>query len=97
MQYPNRELAHDSGIILDINNNIIKHSIYTEKGTFGSPLIKRYNNNLIIGMHYGSQRDEILDKTYLYNFASLLDIIIEEIKYQLSKNNKNKIKKKKKG
>ena len=91
LQYPNGELAHDVGKILDINNNIIKHSVCTDNGASGSPLIKRYNNNLIIGMHCGSKKDEKSDKTYLYNVATPLDIIIKNIKYQLSKNNKNKI------
>ena len=59
-----------------------------DKGVSGSPLIKRYNNNLIIGIHYGSEK---LDKGNLYNLATPLDIIINDIKYQLSKNNKNKI------
>ena len=35
LQYPNGQLAHDAGI-LDINNNIIKHSVCTENGVSGS-------------------------------------------------------------
>ena len=90
LQYPNGELAHDAGIILDINNNIIKHSVCTEKGASGSPLIKRYNNNLIIGIHHGSKS---LDKKYLYNLATPFDIIIKDIKDQFLNNNKNTINK----
>ena len=59
-----------------------------DKGVSGSPLIKRYNNNLIIGIHYGSEKS---DKGNLYNLATPVDIIKNDIKYQLSKNNKNKI------
>ena len=91
MQYPNDELAYDSGIILDINNKKIKYSVCIENDASGAPLIKRYKNNLIIGIHYGSQKDEKSDKKYLYSLATPLDIIIKNIKYQLSKNNKNKI------
>ena len=58
MQYPNGELAHDAGIILDINNKIIKHSASTGNGASGAPLIKRYNNNLIIVIYFGSLKDE---------------------------------------
>ena len=45
---------------------MICQNVNTESGSSGSPLIKRYNNNLIIGIHYGAEKDEITDK-YLYN------------------------------
>ena len=88
LQYPYGELSHDLGTILDIKDNIICHSVSTESGSSGSPLIKRYNNNLIIGIHYGTEKDEITYK-YLYNLAIPFDIIIKDIKEQLSKSNKN--------
>ena len=88
LQYPYGKLSHDSGRILDIKNNVIIHSVSTEEGSSGSPLIKRYNNNLIIGIHHGSI---ILDNKYLYNLATPFDIIIKDIKEQLFNNNKNKI------
>ena len=88
LQYPYGELSHDLGTILDIKDNIICHSVNTESGSSGSPLIKRYNNNLIIGIHYGTEKDEITDK-YLYNLAIPFDIIIKDIKEQLSKSSKN--------
>ena len=47
------DLAYSSGIIMDIDNIRIKHSASTEEGSSGSPLIKRYNNNLILGIHVG--------------------------------------------
>ena len=87
LQYPSGILSFDSGKILDIENNIIKHSVFTKEGSSGSALIKRYNNNLIIGIHYGSQKDKNPNK-YLYNVATPFGIIIKDIKYQLN-NNKN--------
>ena len=87
LQYPYGKLSHDLGRILDINNNIIKHSAITEEGSSGSPLIKRYNNNLIIGIHYGSEKDEKSDNRYLYNVATPFDIIIKDIKDRLSHKN----------
>ena len=54
LQYPNgEELKHSSGKILNIENNEIHHSAATYYGSSGSPLIKRYNNKLILGMHCG--------------------------------------------
>ena len=88
LQYPYGELSHDVGKILDIENNKIIHSVNTEEGSSGSPLIKRYNTNLIIGIHYGSKKDPILNNKYLYNVATPFDVIIKDIKYQLY-NNKN--------
>ena len=45
LQYPSEELSHESGIILDIKNDILNHSESTDKNSFESPLIKRDNIN----------------------------------------------------
>ena len=87
LQYPLGELSFALGKIVDIQDDMICHNVNTESGSSGSPLIKRYNNNLIIGIHYGAEKDEITDK-YLYNLAIPFDIIIKDIKYQLNNNNK---------
>ena len=56
----------------------------------GSPLIKRYNNNLIIGIHFGSQkRAERTDNELLCNLAIPFDAIIKDIIEQLSENDNN--------
>ena len=47
LQYPNGKLSHDCGKILDIKNNKIFHNVSTDSGSSGSPLIKRYNTNII--------------------------------------------------
>ena len=76
------DLANSSGIIMDIENIRIKHSASTEEGSSGSPLIKRYNNNLILGIHLG------VEKEYKINVATPFDIIIKDIKDKLlNKNN----------
>ena len=90
LQYLFSQLCHDSGRILNIKDDIICHNVNTDSGSSGSPLIKRYNNNLVIGIHYGVQKDEISNDKCLYNLAIPFDIIIKDIKYQLNKNN-NKI------
>ena len=82
LQYPAGQFSHDSGIILSIKNNIIAHSASTNIGSSGSPLIKRYNNNLVIGIHFGSRES-------LGNLATPFDVIINDIIDKLSKNKTN--------
>ena len=83
LQYPSGELSHDSGKILDIKNDILSHSVSTDKDSSGSPLIERYNINLIIGMHVGGQDIENTGNKIKYNFATTFDVIIKDIKVQL--------------
>ena len=90
LQYPNGKLSHDCGKILDIKNNKIFHNVSTDSGSSGSPLIKRYNTNIIIGIHYGSEKDGINRDKCLINLATPIDIVIKDIKFQLF-NIKNKI------
>ena len=90
LQYPNdEELNFSSGKILNIENNEIHHSAATYYGSSGSPLIKRYNNKLILGMHCGDVKNK--DKKVLFNLAIPFDIIINDIKSKIninpSKNN----------
>ena len=86
LQYPYGEkLCYGLGRILDIKDNLIIHSASTLEGSSGSPLIKRYNNNIIFGIHLGG------DKIKKYNFATPFDNIIIDIKYQLSHNKINLI------
>ena len=59
LQYPNgEELKYSSGKILNIENNEIHHSAATYYGSSGSPLIKRYNNKLILGIHCGDVKNK---------------------------------------
>ena len=50
------DLSNSPGKIMDIENIIIKHIAATEVGLSGSSLIKRYNNNLVIGIHFGQKK-----------------------------------------
>ena len=78
-----QDLSFASGKIEDIKDKRIEHSVSTEKGSSGSPLIKRYNHNLVIGIHVGEDRDNSI------NIATPFDIIIEDIKKQLFEGNNN--------
>ena len=91
LQYPYGELSHDSGKILGIQNNILIHSVSTEFGSSGSPLIKRYNIHLIIGLHRGGNETQELGNKVKYNIATSFDSIIKNIKAQLSNKNVNEI------
>jgi len=91
LQYPNGDkLSSALGRILDIKDNEIKYSVPTLPDSSGSPLIKRYNINLVIGIHYGGDNEKYLrDNEFIYNYATSFDIIIKDIKYQLSTNKIN--------
>ena len=83
LQYLCGELSHSSGTILDIKDYILSHSISTNKDSSGSPLIKRYNTNLIIGIHVGGEDIENSSNKNKYNFAIPFDVIIKDIKVQI--------------
>jgi V8-like Glu-specific endopeptidase len=56
LQYPKgNDLSFSNGKILSIiKDNKIIHNCSTEEGSSGSPIISRYSNNSIIGLHVGS-------------------------------------------
>jgi len=96
LQYPHGNLSIDKGKIIDINNNIIKHKIPTQAGSSGSPLIRRYNINFVIGIHYGVKQKEENEKSikskdksnfkFEYNLATPFDVIIKDVINKLTIN-----------
>ena len=79
LQYPfGGELSFASGKILDIKKNILFHSASTCEGSSGSPVIRRYKSNFILGIHYGGEKAN--DEYFLYNHAIFMDSIIRNIK-----------------
>ena len=78
-----RELSYSSGKILDIKDNIIMHNASTENGSSGSPLIKRYNNKYVYGIHFGANKVEN-DNIQNYNLATTFDAIIKDMRAKLS-------------
>jgi hypothetical protein len=86
LQYPmGGDLSFSSGRILNINKNQIYHSASTCNGSSGSPIIKRFNNN-IVGLHFGSQRNDDNNYAY-YNFGTPFDSILKNIKDKINNNN----------
>ena len=83
LQYPNGgDLCFQGGKITKILEDVIMHSVATDEGSSGSPLIKRYNNILVAGIHFGARYD-ILSKKFICNEATPFDIIIKDIKKKL--------------
>ena len=61
LQYLNsNELLFSNGIIISIEDNIIKHTCSTSNGASGSPIILRYSNSNIIGLHCGANKKKII-------------------------------------
>ena len=98
LQYPKGNLSFDKGKILNIKNNKIMHSVSTGTGSSGSPLIKRYNNKYVIGIHRGAKlkkkAKESLQKKekenendeIKFNLATPFDVIIKDIISQSARN-----------
>ena len=86
LQYPrSKELSFAKGEILKIEDNEneakILHNASTKYGSSGSPLIKRYNNNLILGIHFGKKKEN--KKGIICIIATPFDIIIKNIISQI--------------
>ena len=84
MQYDNERLSHYSRKILEINSKI-KYNLGPLSCQSGSPLINKYNNNLIFGIN--TLKKEKLDNT-TFNLATPFDVILKNIKWQIFYNRK---------
>jgi len=79
------EISFSDGNIMHIKDNLIYHGATTEEGSSGSPIIKRdKNNNYIIGLHKETIKD---GKKILFNLATTLDSILDNIKEQINEIN----------
>ena len=84
LQYDkDKKLSYSDGKITDISNNIIKYSTSTQVVSYGSPLIKREDKELILGMHIGVDEYKNSEDQFKY-FATPFDIIKKSIKRELS-------------
>ena len=76
LQYPNdNDLSFSYGKILSLRDNIILHNALTDKGSSGSPIIRRSKESTIIGLHRGVYKSK-------YNLATYFDSILDNIKEQ---------------
>jgi len=76
----NGDLCFSCGKILSFENNEMLHSASNSKGSSGSPLIRRFRNNLnyIIGIHYANYK-----AIKCINLAISFDIILEDLKIKI--------------
>ena len=79
------EISFSDGIVLGIKDNKIIHNCSTNKGSSGSPIISRYSDNSIIGLHYGSDNKINLST----NINSIINDIIQNIHNNHIYNKKN--------
>ena len=78
LQYPNgNEISFSNGKILFIKGNKIIHNSSTEGGSSGSPIIRRCEENYVIGLHFGGIKKN--EYYYQYNLSTPFDIIIKDI------------------
>ena len=81
LQYPEgNELCFSYGKIISIKDNNIIHSASTKEGSSGSPIIRRNDNNYIIGLHHGGIKNEKNKNYYLCNLGTIFDSILNDIK-----------------
>ena len=96
MQYPEgNELCFSCGKVLSFQNNNIIHSASTKDGSSGSPIIRRSEDNYIIGLHHGGIKNE-KNEYYSFNLACCFDSILNDINkskeiIEQEKTNQNKI------
>ena len=82
------ELSHSGGKIIDVENDIIHYSTSSLVVSSGSPVIKRYNMNLTLGIHLGPDKSSGNQYNYL---ATSFNIILKDIKDKLSGNFANNV------
>ena len=82
LQYPKgNNISFSNGKILSIKDKMILHNASTVNGASGSPIIRRSENNYIIGLHYGGYKNKI------YNIGTPFDSILNDIKEQINEIN----------
>ena len=89
MQYTeSRELSLSAGKILHFLGTKMIHSAVTNKGSSGSPLIRRNRKelNFVVGIHFGTIKNHIYG-----NLATPFDNILEDLKLKIIESSKIKI------
>ena len=76
LQYPKGyDISFSVGKIKKTEKNRLSHSASTDKGSSGSPIIRRNKDskeNYVIGIHFGGKKDN--------NLATKIDCILEDLK-----------------
>ena len=79
LQFPNgNDLSFSCGKIKYLMDNKIMHNASTDKGSSGSPIIRRSKDNYIVGLHSGGVKKKKKEE-YKYNLATSFDSILDNI------------------
>ena len=81
--YDDNVITYSDGNIIKVIENEIVHHASTEKGSSGSPIIKRGKDNYIIGLHKATFKDE----ENCFNLGTTFDSILDNIKEQFNEIN----------
>jgi len=82
LQYPNgEELSFSYGKISSLENNKMVHTSSTDRGSSGSPIIRRCKDIYIIGLHIGGVKKKET-KRYKYNLGTSFDLILNNLREQ---------------
>ena len=79
LQFPD-EISFSYGKITLMKNNRFRHTASTEKGSSGSPIIIRNNNNYVFGLHSGGKTIDKEKKKFIYNVGTPFNLILNDIK-----------------
>ena len=83
LQFPNGvDFSFSDGEVKSIEKDYIIHTASTDNGSSGSPIIIRYHDNCIIGLHRGGY-DKNKNQN-IFNVATIFDSILDDIKKTFS-------------
>ena len=78
LQFPD-EISFSYGKIILMENNRFRHTVSTEKGSSGPPIIIRNNNNYVFRLHFGGKTIDIENKKFIYNYGTPFNLILNDI------------------
>ena len=77
------ELSFSSGIIISIENYIIKHTCYIMENSIGSPIISKHPSINVIGLYNGSEGNKKFNTAI--NVNSIINDIINQLNHRIIK------------
>ena len=79
LQYPGGydKLSFSAGKIITIESNLIKHTCATKPGSSGSPMLSRFSNYNVVGLHFGAEIKK--DKNKEFNLSIPIYSVIKDI------------------
>ena len=85
LQFPKgNDISFSFGKIIALKDDKIIHNASTEGGSSGSPIIRRFDDNYVIGIHCGGKKN---NDTYIYNVATNFISVLNHLKNQMNEIN----------